>query len=288
MNQTWERRTILKAITGAGFTLTGHKVWAQASTGQGILAKLQAAKSVRVGIANQPPFSGLNPDGTLTGLAPTLAQAVMTKLGVPGMEASLATYGELIPGMQAGRWDFVAASLTVNKQRCEQVKFSDPIAFDGSTIVSLKGKLPNPPKLLADIVSQKLTVGAQAGGANSRAALAAGVQQTNLRQFPDDNAVIDGLVAGRIQVAFGANSSLKRAYSSRNMEFDVVFPVPDSPPPGSACAFRMEDTDLHEAFQKELRAMKLSGQYLEIARKFGFDTPPNLMERTDEEVCKRA
>jgi len=275
-------------MVGAGAALTTHKVWAQAASGQGTLAKLQAAKAVRVGIANQPPFSALNPDGTLTGLAPTLAIAIMTKLGVPKMEASLGTYGELIPGMQAGRWDFVAASLTVNKQRCEQVRFSDPIAFDGSTIVALKGKLPKLPKLLADIVSQKLTVGAQAGGSNSRAALAAGVEQANLRQFPDDNAVIDGLVAGRIQVAFGANSSLKRAYTSRNMEFDVVFPVEDSPPPGSACAFRMEDADLHTAFQTELRAMKQSGQYLEIARKFGFDTPPELMKLTDEEMCKRA
>lgn len=286
MNRNVGRRTVLK-LAGATFALTASRVWAQAASGDGTLARLQAAKSVRVGIANQPPFSGLAPDGTLTGLGPTLAQAIMTKLGVPGMEGSIATYGELIPGMQAGRWEFVAASLTINKQRCTQVSFSDPIAFDGSTIVSVKGQLPNPPKLLADIVSQKLTVGTQAGGSNSRAALAAGVEQAHLRQFPDDNAVIDGLVAGRIQVAFGANSSLRRAYSSRDMEFDVVYPVPDSPPPGSACAFRREDTDLHEAFQKELRAMKQSGQYLEIAQKFGFDTPPDMMNLTAEEMCER-
>lgn len=153
--------------------------------------------------------------------------------------------------------------------------------------MSLKGELPNPPKLVADLVSQKLVVGTQTGGANSRIALAAGVDQDNLRQFPDDNAIIDGLVAKRIQVAFGATSSLKRAYSQRNLDLDVTFPIADSPPPGSACAFRKEDVEFHAAYQKELRAMKQSGEYLEIARKFGFDTPPDLINVTAEEMCKR-
>lgn len=109
MKTTWHRREILKGIAAGGAVLGTTKVWAQAATGQGTLARLQAAESVKVGIANQPPFSGLNPDGTLTGLGPTLSQAIMSKLGVPNMEAALAAYGELIPGMQAGRWDFVSA-----------------------------------------------------------------------------------------------------------------------------------------------------------------------------------
>ena len=47
------------------------------------------------------------------------------------MEGAVATYGELVPGMFAGRWDFVAASLTITKERCGQVLFSDPMSFEG-------------------------------------------------------------------------------------------------------------------------------------------------------------
>jgi polar amino acid transport system substrate-binding protein len=286
----WHRRNVLKAGAAVSSLIVAgdKKVWAQpASKGQGMLAGLQAAKKVRVGLANQPPFSGLNPDGTVTGVVPAIASAVMTRLGVPGMEGTLAAYGQLIPGMQAGRWDFVAASLTINKGRCAQVKFSDPIAFDGGAIVSIKGDLPNPPKLVKDLVERKLVVGSQIGGANSRIALAAGVEQANLRQFPDDNAIIDGLVAKRIQVAFGTNTALKRAYSQRGLNLDVTFPIADSPPLGASCAFRTEDTDLYEAFQTELRDMKTSGQFAAIAQQFGFETPPELMNVTADELCTR-
>jgi len=65
----------------------------------------------------------------------------------------------------------------------------------------------------------------------------------------------------------------------------VTYPVPDGPANGSGCAFRPSDTDLHEGFQRELRAMKASGEYLQITRQFGFDTLPELMAMTAEQAC---
>jgi len=285
MGNSVSRRTLIRSAGGGALALVARKVWAQPASGGGTLDRLRAAGTVNVGIADDLPFSGPAPDGTPTGLGPTLAQAIMAKLGVPAMTASVAAYGELIPGMQAGRWAFVAGLLSITKQRCDQVLFSDPVAFDGSAIVSLRGSLPNPPRTLADIVRQNLVVGSPAGGQNSRMALEAGVSQDNLRQFPDNNAIVDGLVAGRIQVAFGAYSGLARAYKARNVDFEVVYPVADSLPPGSGNVFRREDPDFHAAFQAELRAMKKSGAYLEIARSFGFDTPANLIDVTAQEAC---
>jgi polar amino acid transport system substrate-binding protein len=191
--------------------------------------------------------------------------------------------------MQAGRWDFVSASLTINKMRCAQVKFSDPIVFDGTAIVSLKGALPNPPKLVADIVRDKIVIGVQSGGANSRAALAAGVDQANMLQFPNDASIIDGLIAKRIQIAFGSNSSLKVAYGMRNLDVVVTYPVADGPANGSGCAFRPDDTDLYDAYQRELRAMKASGEYQQILKQFAFDPPlPEQLNMTAEQACQLA
>ena len=286
MELSVSRRAMLGS---ASAVLLGFAASSSQAQGQGLLARLQAAKKVRVGFANQPPFSALNPDGSVTGIAPTISKQIMTKLGVPQMEGVIATYGELVPGMQAGRWDFISASLTINKQRCSQVKFSDPIVFDGTAIVSLKGALPNPPKLLAEIVRNKVVIGVQSGGANSRAALAAGIDQANMLQFPNDAAVIDGLIAKRIQVAFGSNSSLKVAYGMRNLDVVVTYPVPDGPANGSGCAFRPDDTDLYTAYQRELRAMKASGEYQQIIKQFGFDAPPpEQLNMTADQACEVA
>ncbi|HWG04648.1 MAG TPA: transporter substrate-binding domain-containing protein [Beijerinckiaceae bacterium] len=278
------RRHVVSGVAALSFAAASRKAWPQTKD-QGTLARLRAAKSVTVGVANFPPYSGIDPDGTLTGVAPALTKVIMTRLGVPDIKGISAGYGELIPGMQAGRWEFICAALTITKARCAQALYCDPIVFDGGSFVWLKGALDPVPKLVSDLVARKLIVGTSAGGAIARLALEAGVDPANLKQFPDNVSIIDGLVAKRIQVAFQDNSSISRVYKQRGLAVDVTFPVDDSPEHGSGCAFRPTDTDLHSAFQQELRAMKASGEYLAIARQYGFDTPPELMTITAEQAC---
>lgn len=286
MQDKWSRRHVLSGIAAGTLVASSREVWAQAAgTGAGLLTRLRAAKKVTVGLANQPPFSAIEPDGTLTGCAPTIAKLILSRLGVPEVVGIAATYGELIPGLQAGRWDFIAAALTITKLRCKQVLYSDPVLFDGGAFVTLKGAFADPPKLVADLVQRKLTVGVSTGGAHARFALEAGMDPADIRQFPGDVGIIDGLLAKRIEVAFGSNASLANVYRQRGIEVDVIFPIKDDPSSGAACAFRLTDTDLHAAFQQELRAMKHSGEWLPIAQKFGFTTPPDLMFVTSDEIC---
>lgn len=286
MPDRWSRRKVLSGAVALPIVARSSRVWAQAAApGQGLLARLQAAKKVTVGLANQPPFSGLDPDGTLTGIGPTLTKLIMGRLGVPDVTGIAATYGELIPGLQAGRWDFIAATLVITKQRCAQVLFSDPVLFDGGAFIYLKGAFADPPKLVADLIARNLIIGVSAGGAHARVALEAGVNPANIRQFPSDVATIDGLAAKRIQLAFGSNASLGYVYRQRGLDVAVAFPVADDPENGAACAFRLTDKDLHGAFQQELRALKSSGDYAGLSRQFGFDMPPELVSVTSDKIC---
>eukprot|EP01037_Dinobryon_pediforme_P002174 gene2174-2211_t len=262
---------------------------AQVPAGQGLLKRLQAAKKVRVGIANQPPFSSLNADGTVVGAAPSISQAILKRLGIPEMEGFVATYGELIPGMLAGRWDFVSASLTITKVRCSQVLFADPLIFDGSALFYKKGKSGPQPKTLADIVKMNVPVATQAGGADYRTILGAGVAQGKVVQFNSDQAIIDGLLVDRVEYASTAYSALKAVLAQRKIDnLEIVYPVVDNLPHGSSCAFRTVDTDLHEAYQTELRAMKSSGEYQAILAQFGYETPKELLPMKIAEACEKA
>lgn len=285
MSQFRSRRQFISGVASLPVSAVAGKVWAQGNTGQGLLARLREAKKVTVGVANNPPYSTVQPDGSLDGIAPVLTQLIMARLGVPQVVGVTATYGELIPGMQAGRWDFIAASLTISKVRCTQVSFGDPIVFDGGSFVSLKGALPNPPKTLKELVAQKLTVGVSTGGAIFRLCLEAGISPDLIKQFPDDVAMIDGLIAKRIQMVFQDNASISLVYRQRNLPVDATFPIADVPEHGSGCAFRLTDVDLYDAFQQQLRAMKASGEYLPIAQKYGFFTPPELIFMTAEQAC---
>jgi polar amino acid transport system substrate-binding protein len=111
MSDKWSRRQLLSGLGAGVLAASSGKAWAQAAgPSQGLLGRLQAAKKATVGLVNQLPGSVLNPDGTLDGLAPTFAKLIMGRLGVPDVQGIAATYGELIPGLQAGRWDFIAAA----------------------------------------------------------------------------------------------------------------------------------------------------------------------------------
>jgi polar amino acid transport system substrate-binding protein len=280
------RRSVMGGIGAVTLALASGKLSAQGAPGnQGLLARLQAAKKVRVGIANQPPFSALNSDGTLTGVAPGIVQLVMKRLGITAFEVSIGTYGELIPGMLAGRWDFIGAALTITKPRCEQVLYSDPLTLDARAIVSFKGELADPPTLIADFVKKNTIVGVFAGGADLRLLLSVGIPQANLRQFPNDSALMDGLIAKRMQVVFGSYSALKDISQKRGLDLAMTYPIADDVPSFAACAFRKEDTDLYDAFQKELSAMKASGEFRTIVEQYGFEAPALLLNATSAQAC---
>ncbi len=273
---TWPRRRVV--------ALSGIALAAPALIGRpGLLARLQADKKVRVGLANQLPFSALNPDGTLTGVAPTIAQMVLKQLGITQIEGFIGGYGELVPGMLAGRWDFIATCLTVTQPRCQQVAYSDPVTSDGRCIVTLKGE--KGPKRIAEL--KDYTIGLLGGGADFRLVQTRGVPLSSLRQFPNDTALLDGLLAKRFQAQFGSHPGIAEMIRKRGLEtaLDVVYPIEDDAISFAACAFRKDDTDLLAAFQRELRALKASGEFGRVVKSFGFDVTDTLLTATPEKAC---
>jgi polar amino acid transport system substrate-binding protein len=275
------------ALASTALGLARGSAFAQVTPekGQGLLAKLQAAKKVRIGFPNQPPFSALNPDGTVTGAAPTITKTIMQRLGIPGIEGFLASYGELIPGMMADRWDFVSAALTITKARCAQVRFGDPIIFDGDNIVALKGHPGPMPKRLSELAKGGFVVGAPAGGADVKALLAAGVTLDDIRQFTNDPSEIDALLAKRIDFGVMSPSGVRQMIKQRNLDLEITYPVEDDPPRGSACAFRLQDTDLHDAYVTEMRKMRASGELIAILSSFGYESTIEQLSTPVDQLC---
>ncbi|WP_345248683.1 transporter substrate-binding domain-containing protein [Pigmentiphaga soli] len=258
--------------------------WAQ----QGLLARLQAAKSVTVGITNFPPYSSVGMDGTPGGFVPTVTKVIMGRLGITEIKVMTSTFGELIPAMMAGRCDFISTAMTISKARCAQVGYADPMIADGPCLVSLPGKLQNAPKTIADLVKQKLVVGVSTGGALSRYAASAGVEPGNIRQLPDNNALIDGLVAGQVQIVLQDHAGIEHVYMQRKLPVEVTFPIPDAPKHSSSAAFRKTDSDLRDAYQREFRKMKASGEFQAISRQFGFEPAQDMVDSTAEQACSVA
>ena len=107
--------------------------------------------------------------------------------------------------------------------------------------------------------------------------------------FPDNAALMDGLLAKRVEVAIGMNSGFTTFQKQRQIAFKISEPMADLQPSGCGPAFRPTDRDLFDAFQKEVLAMKKSGEVAKLSEQFGFlylrDEYDNL---TMMEACQEA
>ena len=92
----------------------------------GLLAELIEAGSVTVGLANEIPYGYEDEEGNILGEAPDVARAVLAELGIDNIEAEVVDFGALIPGLQAGQYDMIAAGMFITPERAEQIIFSDP------------------------------------------------------------------------------------------------------------------------------------------------------------------
>lgn len=268
MTSKVSRRSVLGVMALAGSAALVGRVPAQAQTGGNLLERLRSAKMAKVAIAAQPPYSELLPDGTLGGIGPAVSKAVMDKLGVPKLEAVVVPYGDMIPGLMAGRWDFISACLSVTQARCKQVNYAPPIVFDPVTAAYL-ADLKEVPASFEEMAKRGLNVGVIAGAyilPKMRGIFAA----DKLVTFPDTNALVEGLSIKRVDLAIGANSGFLVVQKAGKIDFKISKPVADLLPAGSGPAFRPTDTELYDAFHKEVMAMKASGEIAKLNEQFGF------------------
>ena len=65
MDSAWPRRRVLKTMAALGGLAVPFTAIVSGARAAGLLERLKSAGTIKVGLANQPPYSGLNPDGTL-------------------------------------------------------------------------------------------------------------------------------------------------------------------------------------------------------------------------------
>src|SRR5690625_1812426 len=124
--------TAATAALGIGLLAAGP---ASSATLQEILDRGQ----VRIAIANEIPYGFMDLDGTAKGVGPDVAKHIMDELGIDNIEWIATTFGSLIPGLQANRFDMVAAEMAILPQRCKEVLFSEPDSSYGEGLLVAKG-----------------------------------------------------------------------------------------------------------------------------------------------------
>lgn len=255
------------------------------------LAELQDSGKVVVGFADEKPYA-YEEDGELKGVAVDVATEVLKELGIENVEGQLAEFGQLIPGLQAKKFDIITASMAITGERCENVAFGEPEVLYGEGLIVQAG---NPLDLHSykDIADNPdVTVSIMSGATEIGFVQEEGVDESQIQNAPDIPATFSAVESGRADATTGTEMTIKMAYESAGsdkLEFVEDFEQPniDGVPSYGAAAFRKDDNELREAYNEKLAELKKTDKYGELLEANYFSADSNAVDEdiTTEMVC---
>lgn len=295
MNRTPNRTLKRAAGIAAAVLLTGGLLAAcspsespngdngNGDTEMSTLERGRADGYLRVGIANEPPYTQVNADGTVTGAEPDVLRAVLQRIGIDDIEGVITPYDAMIPGLNAGRWDVIAAGLFMKQSRCAAVAYSEPVIVSTESY----GVPPGNPKditTIQDVLDNTdLRIAVLAGAFEEGILNTAGVPESQWVPVRDARSGMEAVSANRADAFLLPTLSL-RSLVEQDSSIEVTAPISDAPATGSGAAFRQGDTELLEAYNEALAEFKQTQEFADILTGWGFD--PTVVDVTAEELCK--
>lgn len=230
----------------------------------------KASGTIKVGFANEAPWAFLDEQGELTGYAPTVARAVLKRLGIDEVEGVVTDFDGLIDGVRAQNYAFVAAGMFINPRRCESSAFAIPDYQVGSAFLVPKGNPRNITRF-EDITREQVRIATLGGAVENGYATESGVPGTLIEPMAKQDDILRAVTGGDVYGAAMLDvtaSWLVRNNPDANLEVTESFQYGDRPDVGTF-NFRIGDDQFREDFNRELRALHDSGEWLRLVEPFG-------------------
>ncbi|WEY43234.1 transporter substrate-binding domain-containing protein [Paraburkholderia sp. SUR17] len=229
---------------------------------------------VTIAYIEEPPFGWTKADRAATGADIDLAEVILRAIGVTRIEHRLTTFSELLPGVEAGRWD-MNVPLFVTPERANLVAFSVPVWAIGDGFLVRAGN----PKALDSYASlaqrDDARLGIIAGQVQHDSARASGVSEDQIVVFEHQADAIAAVRSGAIDAY--ASTALGNRIVAQRMGSSMLEAVEHEPGtngtqralPFGAFSFNRGNSDLLNAVNAQLRAYLGSPDHRARMSKFG-------------------
>ncbi|MDQ0133827.1 polar amino acid transport system substrate-binding protein [Neorhizobium galegae] len=257
----------MRSLAGAGMLLLGTASMISAAS----LPEKYQSKAVRVGLQNQyAPFNYIDPKTKeLTGLSVDLFAALEKKMGVK-MEVVIATFPDLFPGLQAGRFDLIGAGIADNAKRRETLTFADYLR-SGYVMMTTSDKTSSV-KSWDDLCGKSVAyirfvalLGDVLKGINEKTCVAKA--KTPITIVTDDLPVQLGLSQNRYEAAMIAQELYLYLQSTQAGSYAQIGDVVNASLFG--IAFQKPDTELRDAIGAGIQSLIDDGTYGKLLDKYG-------------------
>ncbi|MCA1444673.1 ectoine/hydroxyectoine ABC transporter substrate-binding protein EhuB [Ensifer sp. IC4062] len=249
---------------------------------------LDVNQEISIAIGNEPPYTELKPDGTLSGAGGEIDRAALAASGLKNVKGVIMQYGAMIPAVQAKRVKVLSSgSLNIRPERCTQVNFAEPEICTAQAFLTrsdMAGKFDS----YKEFAELGLKLGAGAGTLQAKDAMAAGVKKENIVPYPDPVSAVKMLQDKRIDaIALNDAAVLDMKNKSGDQSLQIVLPIANTPIDCAAAAFNKEDTALRDAYNAGLKKIKQSGEFEKIMNKHGLQSNYKLLAsaKSAAEMC---
>ncbi len=239
------------------------------------LEKIKRTGKVTVGTeAAFPPFEFVE-NGKIVGYGKDILDYIIADLGVELVQLDLPWQG-ILPGVLAGKFDFVATTVSVRPKRAKTYAFTVPIAEGTSWLMKRKGdsSIMSVDDVAGKIISAQLGSGGEAAAADFEKDMQArGVGSFGeLKLFTSYPELFMAVANGTADVVAGPLPTLAVASKKSEGTFELVGPIRD--PSYMGWVTRPEDTDLRDYISSIILEMRDNGKLYESQDKwFGFKMP---------------
>lgn len=255
------------------------------------LSKIEKTGKIHIGYSNDAPVAFKTATGEITGESVEVLRHVLSDLKVK-IVPHLTDFGALIPGLQAGRFDVIAAGMYITPERCRSVRFSTPTFSTGSTFIVKAGN----PKNLTNFESirdrKDACLGVVTAGLEAKFAKNAGVSEERIAYFPSSQEGFEALRAGRIDAYAYEYVAGQRFITmegrQRGLENTPIITESGGKSiiahAGLAVRKGAADDSLYEYINSHLKTFIGTPQHLKLLESFGF-SKENLPKLLTQEVC---
>lgn len=250
------------------------------------------AEGIRIAIADEEPYGYMDDNGDARGPGPDVARHVLGEIGIDDIEWVVTSFGDLIPGLQEGRFDMAAAEMAILPERCEKVIYSEPNTTYGEGLLVLTGN-PHGLRFYSDFAKRNDLKVAILKGANQRGYLTKlGVPEEKIVPIEQNQDAIEAITSGEV-AAYAATSltvaGLAEGSDEVQPSLNFVDPVIDGKEVRGwgAFAFNKNSKELRDAVSEVLVPYKFTDEWEERLLNYGFSQLDvlNSFKYTTKQLC---
>ena len=263
---------LLVAGTAAGLLLAGTAPSTAAGTAPAVaqgVDDIVAAGEVRIGVlTGAPPFGTVDERGNPAGYDVDVANLVAEYLGVTPKLVPL-TPPARIPALEAGKVDFLIATLAPTPERARTVMFTMPYSAFRMVIVAPKAAAL---ARIEDLSGKR--VGVNRGSSQESALTKLAISDLEIVRFEDDSTVAQAMIAGQID-AMAMPDTIAGAIKQQRPDADVDIKFTFFTQPNSMTV-KKDAFELRQWLNNVIYFLKVTGELDTVSKKWTGQPLPEL------------